>query len=71
MKGRYDEVLQDNENLKLFLIENKVKFKMWWRSTYIMTAKKLRSISSHQISHRTNIYADISAIKMPFKGHCI
>nr|WP_233090023.1 23S rRNA (cytidine(2498)-2'-O)-methyltransferase RlmM [Vibrio sp. IB15] len=34
MKGRYDEVLQDIENLKLFLIENKVKFKMQAKHLY-------------------------------------
>jgi 23S rRNA (cytidine2498-2'-O)-methyltransferase len=34
MKGRYDEVLQDIENLKVFLIENKVKFKMQAKHLY-------------------------------------
>nr|WP_275665953.1 MULTISPECIES: 23S rRNA (cytidine(2498)-2'-O)-methyltransferase RlmM [unclassified Vibrio] len=34
MKGRYDEVLQDIENLKMFLIENKVKFKMQAKHLY-------------------------------------
>ncbi|GAL19738.1 MULTISPECIES: 23S rRNA (cytidine(2498)-2'-O)-methyltransferase RlmM [Vibrio] len=34
MKGRYDEVLQDIENLKIFLIENKVKFKLQAKHLY-------------------------------------
>ncbi len=34
MKGRYDEVLQDLENLKMFLIENKVKFKLQAKHLY-------------------------------------
>ncbi len=34
MKGRYDEVLQDIENLKQFLIENKVKFKLQAKHLY-------------------------------------
>ena len=34
MKGRYDEVLQDIENLKQFLIDNKVKFKMQAKHLY-------------------------------------
>ena len=34
MKGRYDEVLEDIENLKLFLIENKVKFKLQAKHLY-------------------------------------
>ncbi|HAS8122410.1 TPA: 23S rRNA (cytidine(2498)-2'-O)-methyltransferase RlmM [Vibrio vulnificus] len=34
MKGRYDEVLQDIENLKTFLIENKVKFKLQAKHLY-------------------------------------
>ncbi|RSD30613.1 23S rRNA (cytidine(2498)-2'-O)-methyltransferase RlmM [Vibrio pectenicida] len=34
MKGRYDEVLEDIENLKLFLIENKVKFQLQAKHLY-------------------------------------
>ncbi|WP_194437263.1 23S rRNA (cytidine(2498)-2'-O)-methyltransferase RlmM [Vibrio fluminensis] len=34
MKGRYDEVLQDIENLKVFLIENGVKFKLQAKHLY-------------------------------------
>ncbi|MGF1747503.1 MULTISPECIES: 23S rRNA (cytidine(2498)-2'-O)-methyltransferase RlmM [Vibrio] len=34
MKGRYDEVLQDIENLKIFLIENKVKFTLQAKHLY-------------------------------------
>ncbi len=34
MKGRYDEVLQDIENLKLFLIKNGVKFKLQAKHLY-------------------------------------
>ncbi|GLT17334.1 ribosomal RNA large subunit methyltransferase M [Vibrio zhanjiangensis] len=34
MKGRYDEVLEDIENLKYFLIENKVKFKLQAKHLY-------------------------------------
>lgn len=34
MKGRYDEVLQDIENLKRFLIENGVKFKLQAKHLY-------------------------------------
>ncbi|NNN98529.1 23S rRNA (cytidine(2498)-2'-O)-methyltransferase RlmM [Vibrio sp. B1-2] len=34
MKGRYDEVLQDIENLKVFLIKNDVKFRMQAKHLY-------------------------------------
>nr|WP_282437338.1 23S rRNA (cytidine(2498)-2'-O)-methyltransferase RlmM [Vibrio amylolyticus] len=34
MKGRYDEVLQDIENLKIFLEENNVKFKLQAKHLY-------------------------------------
>ena len=34
MKGRYDEVLQDIENLKVFLIQNGVKFKLQAKHLY-------------------------------------
>ncbi|MEJ2766622.1 23S rRNA (cytidine(2498)-2'-O)-methyltransferase RlmM [Photobacterium sp. MCCC 1A19761] len=34
MKGRYDEVLQDIENLKVYLIENGVKFKIQAKHLY-------------------------------------
>ncbi|KLV11740.1 23S rRNA (cytidine(2498)-2'-O)-methyltransferase RlmM [Photobacterium ganghwense] len=34
MKGRYDEVLQDIENLKLYLIQNGVKFKLQAKHLY-------------------------------------
>ncbi|MDC0610427.1 23S rRNA (cytidine(2498)-2'-O)-methyltransferase RlmM [Vibrio sp.] len=34
MKGRYDEVLQDIENLKVFLKENNVKFKLQAKHLY-------------------------------------
>lgn len=34
MKGRYDEVLQDIENLKIFLIQNGVKFRMQAKHLY-------------------------------------
>ena len=34
MKGRYDEVLQDIENLKVFLIKNGVKFKLQAKHLY-------------------------------------
>lgn len=34
MKGRYDEVLQDIENLKVYLIENGVKFKLQAKHLY-------------------------------------
>lgn len=34
MKGRYDEVLQDIENLKHFLLENRVKFKLQAKHLY-------------------------------------
>jgi 23S rRNA (cytidine2498-2'-O)-methyltransferase len=34
MKGRYDEVLQDIENLKLCLLENQIKFKLQAKHLY-------------------------------------
>ena len=34
MKGRYDEVLQDIENLKQFLTENDVKYKLQAKHLY-------------------------------------
>ncbi|MGY5613650.1 23S rRNA (cytidine(2498)-2'-O)-methyltransferase RlmM [Vibrio sp. Hep-1b-8] len=34
MKGRYDEVLQDIENLKVFMIENGVKFRLQAKHLY-------------------------------------
>ncbi len=34
MKGRYDEVLQDIENLKSFLVDNKVKFRLQAKHLY-------------------------------------
>ncbi|WP_428772190.1 23S rRNA (cytidine(2498)-2'-O)-methyltransferase RlmM [Vibrio sp.] len=53
MKGRYDEVLEDIENLKLFLIENKVKFKLQAKHLYhdreeiTVHVQSLSNISPH------------------------
>ncbi|MGY3568974.1 23S rRNA (cytidine(2498)-2'-O)-methyltransferase RlmM [Vibrio sp. SCSIO 43135] len=53
MKGRYDEVLEDIENLKYFLIENGVKFKLQAKHLYhdreeiTVHVQSLSNISPH------------------------
>ncbi len=53
MKGRYDEVLEDIENLKIFLKENNVKFKLQAKHLYhdreeiTVHVQTLKTISPH------------------------